>query len=29
MIIDLVWRTTLFFALSLGSAAIMALPYIP
>jgi len=29
MIIDLVWRTALFFTLSFGSAAIMALPYIP
>jgi len=29
MLIDLVWRTALFFALSFGSAAIMALPYLP
>jgi len=28
MVFDLFWRTILFFALSFGSAAIMALPYI-
>jgi hypothetical protein len=28
MVVNLVWRTILFFALSFGSAAIMALPYI-
>jgi hypothetical protein len=28
MVMNLVWRTILFFTLSLGSAAIMALPYV-
>jgi hypothetical protein len=28
MVMNLVWRTILFFALSLGSAVIMALPYV-
>ena len=28
MIMDLVWRATLFVVLTIGSAAIMALPYV-